>query len=418
VAVINNEPDQTPKKTESTSASASASKPTMTVAALARKLSLADKKVEGRNRSEPIDLRSSPVPQALPISPIRRLRSSLGSRDDEDDFEILDYKLNGVSTEHDDDDDKNGDESQAFKKVKKATASTSTAVTPLTKSQRNAASSSKLEVAQGPSKGKKDTGAVPLKKSVKPKTMSKKATLPEEAEFWAASQLNLDARPKQVKKTVSFDRDEDQVAVKTDQEMVDGVDKVDELGPVEVASIVTIPQPVPEQQQLEQQQPERQAGSPMPKLLVGIDDIAKIISLITALVPDVCPDHLDHVIRTQIFSNPTQTFASEDACAQVLAHLFDTDDAKYPKVQKCNLKRKAEEPEAGPSSRSKRRKYGPVSGEGNATGEDDRDDEYESDGMVGFMSEKARLGERKGWGYRKGVVKDLANLFPAMSMAQ
>lgn len=148
---------------------------------------------------------------------------------------------------------------------------------------------------------------------------------------------------------------------------------------------------------------------PQPARLLSMVDIPEIIPLVISLIPDVCPDHLRGVIEGQIFRDPARQITAEDACGEILAHLFDTDLARYPKVK--DKKRKAED-EAGPSAPKKRK---PDEDDGVL---DVDEIEYLVDGRVNYKSEKVKLDDRKGWAYRKSATKDLLNLFPLMTQKQ
>jgi hypothetical protein len=148
---------------------------------------------------------------------------------------------------------------------------------------------------------------------------------------------------------------------------------------------------------------------PQPARLLSMVDIPEIIPLVVSLIPDVCPDHLRGVIEGQIFRDPARQITAEDACGEILAHLFDTDLARYPKVK--DKKRKAED-EAGPSAPKKRK---PDEDDGVL---DVDEIEYLVDGRVNYKSEKVKLDDRKGWAYRKSATKDLLNLFPLMTLKQ
>lgn len=143
--------------------------------------------------------------------------------------------------------------------------------------------------------------------------------------------------------------------------------------------------------------------------LFTVADIPDIIPLVISLIPDVCPDHLQGVIEGQIFQDPLRQISAEDACQEIVAHLFDTDLARYPKAK--NNKRKAED-EAGPSV-SKKTKLG----ENDEDAEAD-ESEYLDCGNVNYKSEKVRFDERKGWAYNKGATMDLLDLFPLMTQKQ
>jgi len=153
---------------------------------------------------------------------------------------------------------------------------------------------------------------------------------------------------------------------------------------------------------------------PSPPVILGIDDIGHLVQLIISLIPDVCPDHLDEVIRGQIFADPGRRVSAEDACTEVITQLFDTDLAAYPKAK--DKKRKVEA-EAGPSD-PKKRKMGDESGVGVQGRPDDGEAEFLTNGRFNYKSEKARTAERQGWGYRKCTAKDLQNLFPEMTTKQ
>ena len=161
---------------------------------------------------------------------------------------------------------------------------------------------------------------------------------------------------------------------------------------------------------------DRKAMSPQaqaqlqPGRLLTMADIPDIIPLVTSLIPDVCPDHLRGVIEGQIFQDPARQISAEDACGEVVAHLFDTNLARYPKLNK-EKKRKAED-EAGPSVSKHTKRV--------RTDDDteDNETEYLASGRVNYRSEKIRLDERKGWAYNKGATKDLLNLFPLMTQKQ
>ena len=184
----------------------------------------------------------------------------------------------------------------------------------------------------------------------------------------------------------------------------------DPAGPI-IPPVVAIPEP---EEQAPLQAIAQPPEEPLPPAILGIDDIAYLVPLIISLIPDVCPDHLDEVIRGQVFADPERRVSTEDACTEVITRLFDTDLATYPKAK--DRKRKADA-EAGPSDQ-KKRKMGDVVRVGVQVRPDDGEAEYLANGKYNYRSEKARTAERRGWGYRKCVAKDLQNLFPEMTTKQ
>jgi hypothetical protein len=196
----------------------------------------------------------------------------------------------------------------------------------------------------------------------------------------------------------------------TEGDEIAQADEVNPIGPV-IPPVVADPEP---EEQVALPAIEEPLEEPLPPAILGIDDIGHLVPLIISLIPDVCPDHLDEVIRGQVFVDPGRRVSREDACTEVIARLFDTDLATYPKAK--DKKRKADA-EAGPSDQ-KKRKMGDDMGAGVQGRPDDGEAEYLANGKFNYRSEKARTAERRGWGYRKCIAKDLQNLFPEMTTKQ
>lgn len=146
--------------------------------------------------------------------------------------------------------------------------------------------------------------------------------------------------------------------------------------------------------------------------LLTVKDSDAIVALVLDLVPDLCPDHLNKLITTRVFSAKTRKISGSDACAEIVHILFENPAESYPKAEKNGKgkgKRRADE-DAGPSNGSKKMKY--------RMELDEEEEDVVEGGKINFKSEKAGIVQRRGTEYKKRTTRDLENLFTFMTQKQ